>query len=325
MYLTAKTFDDLLRKVIKAIIKHGARMSATRGDARELFGVLLEVERPRSRLSRTERKGTLFSALGELLWYLAGTNALDFISYYAPRYGRDSEDGKTIRGAYGPRLFDWRKNNQIAQVIELLRDKPTSRRAVIAIFEAGDIATHFRETPCTCTLQIVVRDGRLHMLANMRSNDVFVGLPHDVFAFTMLQEILARTLGLKLGTYRHAVGSLHLYDDRMDEARTFLREGWQERVSMPPMPKSDPWPAIEALRRIEPQVRSGEGLNADDLDLEPYWKDLVRLLQVYSCFRRGKKDEISVIRQHMISKVYDPYIEKKLNSEPRSAAQSDVQ
>ena len=59
----------------------------------------------------------------------------------------------------------------------------------------------------------------------MRSNDAFKGLPHDVFCFTMLQEIFARTLGVHVGVYKHAVGSLHLYDKDRQKANQYLKEG----------------------------------------------------------------------------------------------------
>ena len=75
------------------------------------------------------------------------------------------------------------------------------------------------------------------MFTNMRSNDAFIGLPHDIFAFTMIQEIVARALKLEPGTYSHAVGSLHLYKTNRDAARKYLKEGWQSTVVMPRCPK----------------------------------------------------------------------------------------
>ena len=68
-------------------------MTSSKGDHREVTGVLLELTNPRARLSRTETRGKLFSALGELCWYLAGSNDVDFISYYIPFYKTLSEGG----------------------------------------------------------------------------------------------------------------------------------------------------------------------------------------------------------------------------------------
>jgi thymidylate synthase len=118
MYLSAATLDDLLRKVILKLLATKNRISVTRGHATELAGVLLQLTNPRARLSRTERKGHVFSALGELLWYLAKTNSLEFIRYYVQKYEQETEDGVTVRGAYGPRLFrSGGKHDQITNVL----------------------------------------------------------------------------------------------------------------------------------------------------------------------------------------------------------------
>src|SRR4051812_20038072 len=91
MYFAATTLDDLLRSSIEKILAHGRKIVPSKGPARELAGVLLKLANPRARLSRTEKKGTVFSCLGELLWYLAGSNRLDFIKYYVPRYEEFSD------------------------------------------------------------------------------------------------------------------------------------------------------------------------------------------------------------------------------------------
>jgi thymidylate synthase len=94
-----------------------------------------------------------------------------------------------VHGGYGPRLFRHRAGNQVQSAIEALKRGPSTRRAVVQIFDAEDVASRHKEVPCTCTLQFLVRRQRLHMLVSMRSNDAYKGLPHDVFCFTMLQEI----------------------------------------------------------------------------------------------------------------------------------------
>ncbi len=309
--MTEATLDDLLRRVIEKLLKSKHRISPSRGPATELTGVLLRVTNPRARLSRTEKKGTLFSCLGELLWYMSKSKSLRFISYYLPNYREYSDDGRTIYGGYGPRLFKMAGNNQVANVLALLRERSDSRRAVIQLFNAVDIAENHKDIPCTCTLQLMIRRGRLDMLTSMRSNDAFIGLPHDVFCFTMLQEMMARSLGLELGTYKHAIGSLHLYDEHAASARQYLKEGWQETVSMPTMPLSDPWRAVATLVKAESAIRMGRPIDIRGLSLPPYWKDFARLLMIYWCSKNGKSRSIKGLRTSMWSRVYDPYIERR--------------
>ena len=201
--------------------------------------------------------------------------------------------------------------NQIENVLALLKKKPSSRRAVIQLFDAGDIARHHKEIPCTCTLQFMVRNGRLHMFTYMRSNDAFLGLAHDIFAFTMLQEIMARAIGVEIGTYKHAAGSLHLYDRHKKVAQQYIDEAFQSRVPMPPMPTGDPWRSIQVVLEAEYRIRNGNALDASALNIGPYWEDLVRLLQIFRFFKNGDTRKIVQLNERMMSDVFAPYIEQK--------------
>lgn len=149
----------------------------------------------------------------------------------------------------------------------------------------------------------------------MRSNDAFKGLPHDVFAFTMIQELVARSLGVELGTYKHAVGSLHLYDEDRDKAEEFLSEGWQSEVLMPEMPRGDPWPSLRMLLDAESDIRLGRVVRANLQEIDPYWADLIRILQIFNCTKdtqeHAKFALIAPLKQRMASNIYSVYIDKR--------------
>lgn len=310
MYIRADSLDDLLAKVYRPLLTRGNRIDPTKGPAQEIFGVLLKLSAPRLRLSRTESRGMLFSCLGELLWILAGSNALDFIQYYIRGYAQSSDDEKTIHGAYGPRIRGQHPNNQLERVISSLKDKPDSRQAVVQLFDHHDTLEYHSDIPCTCTLQFVIRDRRLHMLTSMRSNDAWLGLPHDVFTFTMIQELVARSLGVELGEYRHAIGSLHLYERDNKKAIRYLDEGWQPRRPMPPMPQGDPWSAVQTLLNFEETVRSGATSGIDPHSfMESYWADLATLLSIYKA--TGNQNEIKRLKRRLTNDVYAIYINKR--------------
>jgi thymidylate synthase len=326
MYLSAETLDDLLLKLYKHLLrKRGSSdITPTKGPATEINGALLQIKNPRARLSRTEKKGTLFSCLGEFLWYLAGSNKVEFIEYYIHGYDAFSDDGKTIFGAYGPRLFGLNGTiNQVQNVIDTLTASSASRRAVIQLFRGEDLADNLEmrreDLPCTCTLQFSVRNNQLHAMVMMRSNDAFLGLPHDVFAFTMLQELIARSLGVEVGPYKHAVGSLHLYTKHTKAIQDYLDEGIQERIPMPPMPYGDPWSSVQTLLKAERAIRRGRQPSFGSLD--PYWGDFVRLLEVFRYSRDAAKGEqrkkISEIKKQMSSSVYDAHILKRQRRVPK--------
>ena len=309
-FFSGETLDDVMRWVLEQILLEGQDIFPTKGPAKELSGVLLELTNPLARISRTETKGKPFSCLGELFWYLAQTKDLSFISYYLPAY-KAYADGQEVYGGYGPRLFNLDGLDQFANVADMLRRKRDSRQAVIQLFDAQDIVDTHKDIPCTCTMQFLVRGKRLHMLTYMRSNDAFVGMPHDIFCFTMLQEIMARTLSFELGQYKHMVGSLHLYNENFDDARQFLGEGWQSTTTlMGPMPEGGPWPAIGLVLSAEHAIRTDQEFDLEEIlgGVDSYWADFIRLLLIFRASKARDDDRIRELRRGMSSAVFDPFI-----------------
>jgi thymidylate synthase len=150
----------------------------------------------------------------EALQIISGLSTPNLIRAAAPTFADvlvnpDNPD----YGAYGPRVAP-----QLPDVLDVLRDDPASRRAVLSIWRPRDL-THDGDRPCTLTLQALVRDDKLELHVTMRSNDVWLGTPYDVFMFTQLQLSLARELGVSAGRYVHHVGSMHLYERNLDAAR----------------------------------------------------------------------------------------------------------
>lgn len=321
MYYVADTLDDLLARILPRLAKTKAKVRASRGETREMVGVLLKLRNPRARLSRSETKGHIFSCLGELSWYLSGSNKVKFISYYIPKYKEESEDKVTVHGAYGPRLYPEGRIDQITNIIEILKAKPTTRRAVIQLFESGDIINRKKDVPCTCTLHFLLRKNRLHAVVNVRSNDAFKGLPHDIFAFTMLQEIIARSVGVDIGEYIHQVGSLHLYDNDLARVSKYRDEGWQSTTKpMPPMPEGSPWPAIKKFLKAEVAIRSGREPAPTTLNLPDYWADLVRLLRIFAAAKNRDAGRVAEIRLQMAAKIYDACVLRRLNEMSKKKA-----
>lgn len=148
-------------------------------------------------------------AIGELLWYLSGSNRTKDIALYAKRWNELSDNGTHANSAYGHRIFHMYGFDQWDHVKELLTKDNTSRRAIIHIKEASPFES--KDIPCTIALQYLIRDNRLHATTFMRSNDIWFGFPYDVFSFTAMQIKMAFELGVDIGTYTHIAGSLHLY------------------------------------------------------------------------------------------------------------------
>ncbi|WP_068094131.1 thymidylate synthase [Novosphingobium rosa] len=327
MEFTGKSLDAVLFELYRALVANGQYNVGSRGGTYELISVTLHILKPRARLSISENRGKAFSALGELLWYLSGSNALEFIEPYVPPYGKDAVDG-ILEGAYGPRLLNMRKGiNQFDSIHQLLTEKPGSRRAVIQLFNAEDIATPHREIPCTTTMQFHLRNGALHMSVTMRSNDAYWGLPHDVFCFTMIQEMMARRLGVEMGEYHQYVGSMHVYEDYWEKMKEYIVEGFQQTREMPPMPKGNHFDMVGRLLEIEGRLRVGEAIVAADEIDDPYWADIVRLLQAFWA-RKWVPDHsarLIELKGELASEAYGIYLEGRRHLEGQVPNAGDAQ
>ena len=219
-----RTFDtgrELWRTVIHERLSVSMRHSRD-GDCREIQGGSWTLTDPeRAWINDGNRKASLRYGCAELLWYLSGTDD-GWIEHYAPQYKRFLEEDGTAFGAYGKRWADF------GQLGFVLREIGTdSRRAVMQCWAPErDIAQAERngkDVPCTLSLQFLREDDRLNLIVTMRSNDAWLGLPYDMFCFTMIQRLVAGALNLKCGFYTHQAGSMHLYERNATKAANCLR------------------------------------------------------------------------------------------------------
>lgn len=273
--------------------------SAPRGHAeREIIGYGARIDDPRARFClHAARKQNVVFNYAEALWYLSGRNDLEFIAHYAPSMARYSPDGKHLPGTgYGARLLHYgeRGLDQIERALDILsRDDAESKRVVLQIFSADEeLYRRNIDVSCTLGLQLLLREGRLHMVAFMRANDAYIGLLNDVFSFTFLQEYLASRLGCELGTYAHQVGSIHVYDDNLPRVQALLDDSDAAIVTAaapPRMPAGTRAATIARVLEHEGRIRAGRVSLAAlrDIDLDPYWRDVLGLFWIYREIKAG--------------------------------------
>lgn len=142
--------------------------------------------------------------VAEWLWIAAGRSDVATIAQWNKNIAQFSDNGLSFNGAYGPRLAP-----QINWLLEQLR-KSDTRQAVASIWTPTPAPS--KDIPCTLTWQVLARRGQLHAIVNMRSSDIWLGLPYDFFNFSMLTMGLAGELGLEPGSIGFNLGSSHLYN-----------------------------------------------------------------------------------------------------------------
>jgi thymidylate synthase len=216
----------------------GSSFGAGRPGTLEIIGSSFVLTDPSAVLIR--RPGRLINTpylLGNLLWTIAGSDRLEDISYYNSRATLFSPDGIHIEGAWGPRLFGspLTAGNQFATAVERLRRDPSTRRAVMSLLTADEIARNSLDLSCAATVQYMLREGKLHAVTVMRSQSLFGVLPYDVFLFTCMQGIAAAELDVPVGNYLHIATSLHVYEDELPLVRLISTQG-VECLKLPTLP-----------------------------------------------------------------------------------------
>lgn len=273
-HINADTLDDIHECLVQDLLESPDYEAAPRGQkVKELFGASFTLNNPRARLIASKVRNVNYGfAVGEFCWYARGDNDLPTMAYYNKRMPAFTDDGETLNSAYGARIFkeyhgvsvtsQWEAVHQ-----ELMRD-PDSRRAIMVINQPRDLSKAVSEqgskdVPCTMGIQLLIRDRKLHMSVTMRSNDVWWGLPYDVFSFTLLQECFMAALRDEgcpvddIGRYHHHAGSLHLYERHFKEADEVIKEV-PLRLRTNPMDPLDIKETEEIVAQCEPAIRRSE-------------------------------------------------------------------
>jgi thymidylate synthase len=154
-------------------------------------------------------------------------------------------DTQRFHGAYGDRI-----GTQIRDVVRRLKRDPDTRQAVVTLWNPLLDNASARDIPCTVALNFAVVAGKLELRTQMRSNDIWLGFPYDVFMFTQLQQSVARALELPPGPYTHGTWSLHLYKrdiERVEELRSDVPESVYQPTGFGAFGES--WLAIQRAAR----------------------------------------------------------------------------
>jgi len=178
----------------------------------------------------------------EMAWYIKA-NPYDLtIADHAAQWGKIIANGK-LNSNYGSY---WFSRYGVRNIVKLLTEDPTSRRAVIPMYgtDVDHMDIEAKDVPCTLAIEFRIRKGQLNARAIMRSQDILWGMANDLPTFSFLQEIVAAILGVAMGNLTVTVGSFHVYVRRMEMFREIVNSSTY-------LPISDTPPRIakdEALR-----------------------------------------------------------------------------
>jgi thymidylate synthase len=175
----------------------------------------------------TTKKLHLRSIIVELLWFLRGdTNTSWLKERKVSIWDEWADEAGDLGPVYGKQWRDWeapdgRHIDQIAQLLDLIRRDPASRRQIVSAWNPADLP-RMALAPCHCLFQTQVASGRLNLQLYQRSADVFLGVPFNIASYALLAHMLAQQAGLEPGVFVWTGGDCHLYSNHLDQARLQL-------------------------------------------------------------------------------------------------------
>jgi thymidylate synthase len=185
----------------------------------------------------TTKKLHISSIIHELLWFIRGdTNVAYLKDNGVSIWDEWADDNGELGPVYGRQWRSWPTAvggsiDQLAGVIDEIRNNPDSRRLIVSAWNVADLS-RMALPPCHLLFQFYVAGGRLSCQLYQRSADTFLGVPFNIASYALLTMMVAQVTGLGPGEFVHTLGDTHLYSNHLDQARTQLE---REPLELPRM------------------------------------------------------------------------------------------
>lgn len=170
---------------------------------------------------------------GELVWYLNKDRDVDYIGQYSGMWSTlTNPDSNEINSNYGSLLF----GDQLQWVVDSLKSDKNTRQAIAFLNQPKFQFKGNKDFVCTMYLNFFIRDNKLNMKVQMRSNDIFYGLTFDAPFFSVVHQhvrlwLLEDYPELELGTYFHCADNIHFYERHFDLAKKMSDEDQNESIN----------------------------------------------------------------------------------------------
>ena len=231
----------------------------------------------------TTKKVHLKSIIHELLWFISGDTNIKYLVDndvriwndwpYAAYQKSEEFQGETIEEfaakikesdefaekwgklgpVYGKQWRDFAGVDQLEDLINQIKNNPTSRRLIISAWNPAQIKD-MALPPCHCFMQFYVNDGKLSCQLYQRSADIFLGVPFNIASYSLFTMMIAQVTGLGLGDFVHTIGDAHIYLNHLEQVDRQLK---REPRALPKM-------------IINPNVKSIYDFKYEDFELVDY-------------------------------------------------------
>ncbi len=251
-----KQYLDLMRHVRDNGVKKEDR---TGTGTLSVFGYQMRFDLGEGFPVLTTKKLHLRSIIHELLWFLQGDTNIQYLKDNGVSIWDEwADENGDLGPVYGSQWRSWptpdgRHIDQIAQVVDQIRNNPDSRRIIVTAWNPAEIE-NMALPPCHAFFQFYVAEGRLSCQLYQRSADIFLGVPFNIASYALLTMMMAQVTGLEPGEFVHTLGDAHLYLNHLEQADLQLT---REPLPLPQM-------------KINPEVTSIFDFKFEDFELVGY-------------------------------------------------------
>ncbi len=245
---------DLLRHVLE----NGARKEDRTGTGTlSVFGHQMRFDLSQGFPLVTTKRVHLRSIIHELLWFLKGETNIAYLREHGVSIWDEWADEQGELGpVYGRQWRSWPtadggEVDQIARVVQQLRETPDSRRIIVSAWNVGELE-QMALMPCHALFQFFVAEGRLSCQLYQRSCDLFLGVPFNIASYALLTHMLAQQCDLQVGDFVWTGGDCHIYLNHQEQVRTQLE---REPLAPPKLALTRKPPSIFEYRYEDFDVR----------------------------------------------------------------------
>lgn len=188
-----------------------------------------DVEKEFPMITLRNNTKTVINSIDEILWIWQkkSNNVHELNSHIWDQW---ADENGTIGKAYGYQLgkkysFKTKEGikemDQVDYLLYLLNNDPSSRRMMTNLFNHEELKDMNLE-PCAFGTQWLVKEGKLHLILNQRSQDMLTANGWNTMQYAALQCMFAQCAGLKVGTLTHNIGDCHIYDRHIPLVKQLL-------------------------------------------------------------------------------------------------------
>ena len=251
-----RQYLDLLQNILD---KGASKPDRTGTGTLSRFGYQMRFDLNKGFPLVTTKKLHLKSIIYELLWFLRGETNIQYLKDHGVSIWNEwADENGELGPVYGKQWRSWegadgRVTDQIAQLIQQIKNSPDSRRLIVSAWNVADLPK-MALMPCHTIFQFYVAENKLSCQLYQRSADVFLGVPFNIASYAILTLMIAQVCGLKPGEFVHTFGDVHLYSNHLEQAKLQLTR--------------EPYPLPEL--RLNSSVKNIFDFQFEDFTLENY-------------------------------------------------------